>query len=105
LTTSLAGELKDIEKRILYIIHGVIILFIPAIKGIAGTTRGGYGKVRGDNWDETRLPHGRPRLAVNKYFRVNGVGNDFAVHLLLSSNILPYQNKYISNLYFDERYH
>jgi hypothetical protein len=43
--------LYDIEKIILYIIliviiHIVIILFI---KGISGTTRGGYGKVRGDN--------------------------------------------------------
>jgi hypothetical protein len=105
LTTSLAGELKDIEKRILYIIHGVIILFIPAIKGIAGTTRGGYGKVRGDNWDETRLPHGSPRLAVNKYFRVNGVGNDFAVHLLLSSNILPYQTNVFQILSFNKLRH
>jgi hypothetical protein len=101
-TTSLSGALKDIEKSIIYIIHGVIILFIPSIKGIAGTTRGGYGKVRGDNWDETRLPHGSPRLTVNKDVSVNGVGNEseglmrvvYTVHLLLSFYIVLSREKY-----------
>jgi hypothetical protein len=110
-TTSLSGALKDIEKSIIYIIHGVIILFIPSIKGIAGTTRGGYGKVRGDNWDETRLPHGSPRLAVNKDVSVNGVGNEseglmrvvYTVHLLLSFYIVLLREKYPKSNFKTER--